>query len=125
MDGFFIYDSAMVLHCLSAKIGKTDGQVDVIDDHDGENIMWKNASSPLLVDDLVIIGGGGKNQSLIAFNQITGKSEMENRNRNPHSYHSCICKDSWFGTGNFSLPVRTGFFGTKKRQGVMETGVPF
>ena len=35
--------------------------------------MWENASSPLLVDDLVIIGGGGKNQSLIAFNQMTGR----------------------------------------------------
>jgi len=69
----FIYDSAMVLHCLSAKSGKSMWQVDMIDDHDGENIMWKNASSPLLVDDLVIVGGGGKNQSLIAFSQITGK----------------------------------------------------
>jgi outer membrane protein assembly factor BamB len=69
----FIYDSAMVLHCLSAKSGKPMWQVDVIDDYDGENIMWKNASSPLLVDDLVIIGGGGNNQSLIAFSQITGK----------------------------------------------------
>ena len=69
----FIYDSSMVLHCLSAKSGKKIWKVDVIDDHEGENIMWKNASSPLLVDDLVIVGGGGKNQSLIAYNQMTGR----------------------------------------------------
>ena len=36
----FIYDSAMVLHCLSAKSGKPMWQVDVIDDHDGENIIY-------------------------------------------------------------------------------------
>ena len=69
----FIYDSSMVLHCLSAKSGKKIWKVDVIDDHEGENIMWKNSSSPLLVDDLVIVCGGGKNQSLIAFSQRTGK----------------------------------------------------
>ena len=69
----FVYDSSMVLNCLSAKSGKRIWEIDIIDDHDGENIMWKNASSPLLVDDLVIVGGGGKNQSLIAFNQKTGK----------------------------------------------------
>jgi outer membrane protein assembly factor BamB len=69
----FVYDSSMVLHCLSAKSGKRIWKVDVIDDHKGENIMWKNASSPLLVDDLVIVCGGGKNQSLIAFNQMTGR----------------------------------------------------
>ena len=69
----FIYDSSMVLYCLSAKSGKKIWKVDVIDDHEGQNIMWKNASSPLLIEDLVIIGGGGKNQSLIAFNQMTGR----------------------------------------------------
>jgi outer membrane protein assembly factor BamB len=68
----FIYDSSMILHCLSAESGDRIWTVDVIDDHEGKNIMWKNASSPLLVDDLVIVGGGGKNQSLIAFSQTTG-----------------------------------------------------
>jgi outer membrane protein assembly factor BamB len=69
----FVYDSEMTLHCLSSKSGKVIWAVDIISDHDGKNITWKNASSPLLVDDLVIVCGGGKDQSMIAFDQTNGK----------------------------------------------------
>ena len=69
----FVYDSEMTLHCLSSKSGKVIWAVDIISEHDGKNITWKNASSPLLVDDLVIVCGGGKDQSMIAFDQTNGK----------------------------------------------------
>ena len=69
----FVYDSSMTLHCLSAQTGEALWQVDLIDDHKGKNIMWKNASSPLLLNDLVIVCGGGKGQSFVAFEQKTGK----------------------------------------------------
>ena len=63
----------MSLHCLSAQTGEVLWQVDLIDDHKGKNIMWKNASSPLLLNDLVIVCGGGKGQSFVAFEQKSGK----------------------------------------------------
>ena len=72
-DRLFVYDSEMTLHCLSSKSGKPIWTVDIISEHEGKNITWKNASSPLLVDDLVIVCGGGKGQSMVAFEQTTGK----------------------------------------------------
>jgi outer membrane protein assembly factor BamB len=72
-DRIFVYDSEMTLHCLSSKSGKVIWAVDIITEHKGKNITWKNASSPLLVDDLVIVCGGGKGQSMVAFDQATGK----------------------------------------------------
>jgi outer membrane protein assembly factor BamB len=72
-DRIFVYDSEMTLHCLSSKSGKVIWAVDIISEHDGKNITWKNASSPLLVDGLVIVCGGGKDQSMIGFDQTTGK----------------------------------------------------
>jgi outer membrane protein assembly factor BamB len=69
----FIYDSQMVLHCLSAHTGQQIWKADMIREYGGTNIMWKNASSPLLVDQRVIVYGGGKKQSFIAFEQSTGK----------------------------------------------------
>jgi len=69
----YIYDSSMVLHCLNAQTGDEVWKVDVIRQHAGKNIMWKNASSPLLVGDLVIIYGGGPGASMLGLNQLTGK----------------------------------------------------
>jgi len=72
-DRVYIYDSSMVLYCLNAQTGDEIWKVDVIKEHEGENIMWKNASSPLLVNDLVIIYGGGPGRSMLGLDQLTGK----------------------------------------------------
>jgi outer membrane protein assembly factor BamB len=72
-EGVFIYDSEMNLYCLSGKSGKVIWQVDMIEQHGGKNITWKNASSPLLTHGVVLVCGGGAGQSLIAFDQKTGE----------------------------------------------------
>lgn len=72
-DRVFVYDSEMTLHCLSADSGRLLWKVDIIRAHQGVNIMWKNASSPLLVNDLVVICGGGPGQSFIGLEQDSGK----------------------------------------------------
>ena len=69
----FVYDSSMILYCLSAKSGKTIWQVDVIQEYNGKNITWKNASSPLVVNDLVIVIGGGPKESMLGFDRVSGK----------------------------------------------------
>ena len=63
----------MILYCLSAKSGKTIWQVDVIQEYNGKNITWKNASSPLVVNDLVIVIGGGPKESMLGFDRVSGK----------------------------------------------------
>ena len=72
-DKVWVYDSDMNLHCLSAKDGKSLWKVRVLKDHGGANIKWKNASAPLVVDDLVIVYGGGQGQSFLAFDRESGK----------------------------------------------------
>ena len=59
--------------CLSAKDGKLIWKVNVLKEHAGINPRWKNACSPLIVDDLVIIYGGGAKESFLAFDKNSGK----------------------------------------------------
>ncbi len=74
----FVYDSSMTLHCLSARSGETIWRIDIIREHNGKNITWKNASSPLLVHDLVIVIGGGPGESIIGIERNTGKVRWKN-----------------------------------------------
>ena len=80
-DKVWVYDSDMNLHCLSAKDGKSLWKVRVLKDHGGANIKWKNASAPLVVDDLVIVCGGGQGQSFLAFDRESGRIGLEERQR--------------------------------------------
>ena len=74
LDGkVWAYDSDMSLYCLSAKDGKLIWKVNVLKEHAGINPRWENACSPLIVDDLVIIYGGGPQESFLAFDKDSGK----------------------------------------------------
>ncbi len=70
----FAYDASMTLWCLEANSGDLVWKQDIIEDFGGSNIKWSNATSPVLHNDLVIVGGGGKGQSLLAFKQTDGKT---------------------------------------------------
>ena len=69
----WVYDSDMNLYCLNADNGKVIWDVQVLKEHNGQNIKWKNSSAPLIENDLVIVYGGGSGQSLLAFERETGK----------------------------------------------------
>ncbi len=69
----WVYDSDMNLYCINAANGKIIWDVQVLKEHKGQNIKWKNSSAPLIEDDLVIVYGGGSGQSLLAFERETGK----------------------------------------------------
>lgn len=69
----WVYDSDMNLYCIDAASGKVIWDVQVLKEHKGQNIKWKNSSAPLIEDDLVIVYGGGPGQSLLAFERETGK----------------------------------------------------
>ena len=73
-DGTFVYvyDSHMLLSCLNAKSGDLVWKQDIIKDFDGRSIKWLNATSPVLDGDVLYVGGGGANQSFIAFNKTNG-----------------------------------------------------
>lgn len=63
----------LVLRGFDAAAGKELWKIDLIADHGGKNIQWKNAASPLLFDGLVYVGGGGAGQAILAIDPADGK----------------------------------------------------
>jgi len=73
-DGLvYVYDSHLVLSCFKAASGELVWKHDIINDFDGRQIKWLNATSPLLVGDTIYVGGGGAGQSFLAFDKTSGK----------------------------------------------------
>lgn len=72
-DGKVYCTSALLrLACLDAATGKVVWQHDLLKEFGGRNISWQNAASPLVDDARVYVAGGGKGQSLLAFDRNTG-----------------------------------------------------
>lgn len=74
VDGGKVYvmSSDLALFCLDAATGKQVWTHDLMKEFAGRNITWKNAASPLIDGNLVLVAGGGAGQSIIAFNKQSG-----------------------------------------------------
>ena len=68
----YCYTSDIRLVCLSAEDGSEIWAVEVAKKHGGKNIRWENASAPVIEEDLVIVQGGGPEQSFLAFDKKKG-----------------------------------------------------
>lgn len=68
----YVYGSNLDLYCFDAKTGKQAWAVDVMREYKGKNIAWSNATSPIVEGDLVIVAGGGKGSTFLAFNKDSG-----------------------------------------------------
>lgn len=75
IDGGSVYvlSADFVLASFSLQNGRKQWSHDLLRGYAGQQIKWKNAASPVVDGDLVIVGGGGAGQSLLAFNKATGK----------------------------------------------------
>jgi outer membrane protein assembly factor BamB len=72
-DGkIFVYDADLNLYAFDAKSGKTLWKKRIEKDFDGRQIKWKNATSPIIDGNLVIVAGGGAGQTFLAFNKSSG-----------------------------------------------------
>lgn len=74
LDGNCVYvlTADLLLACLDAANGSEIWKRDLIKEHDGQNISWKNAASPLVDGPRVYVAGGGKGQALLCFNKENG-----------------------------------------------------
>jgi outer membrane protein assembly factor BamB len=77
-DRVYVLGTYFKLACLNAADGKVVWQHDLAATHAAQNDTpginkWGNAASPLVVGDLVIVGGGGPGQTFLAFNKADGK----------------------------------------------------
>ena len=62
----------LALQSFDAATGKPNWTRDLMRDHGGQNIQWKNAASPLLDGGLLYVGGGGAGESLLAIEPANG-----------------------------------------------------
>jgi outer membrane protein assembly factor BamB len=111
----FVYDSDMTLHALSAKSGEVLWKADLIKEFSGKNIMWKNASSPLLTNGLVVVCGGGPGQSFLAFDQSSGKIRWKNGDETPT--HATPALASIDGVNQIIFLCRSGLIGINPKDG--------
>ena len=72
-DRVYVYDAHLKLWCLDAASGAVVWTVDVAADHQGRNIKWSNASSPVIDDGRVFVSGGGAGQSFLCIDAATGQ----------------------------------------------------
>jgi outer membrane protein assembly factor BamB len=62
------------LRCLDAGTGKVIWNKNILRENGAENLTWAQAASPLVVDGkLIVLPGGGKGKSVVAYDKLTGK----------------------------------------------------
>lgn len=69
----FVFGATFDLHVLDAATGKTVWSRDLMKEFGASALRWSNAASPLVVGDRVIVAGGGKGESYLAFKVTDGK----------------------------------------------------
>lgn len=68
-----VFNSLLALRSFDAATGKAGWTVDLKAQHEGRNIQWQNAASPLLEGGLLFIAGGGPGQSVLAVDPADGR----------------------------------------------------
>lgn len=69
----YIYSTFMKLLCLDLADGKALWRHDLVAEHGADVLNWGNSVSPIVEKDLVIVPGGEKGKSILAFDTQTGK----------------------------------------------------
>ncbi len=69
----YAMSSQLSLRCFDTANGKVVWTRDLLQEHNGRNMKWQNATSPLLEGGLLYVGGGGQGESLLAVDPKDGK----------------------------------------------------
>lgn len=69
----FVFGGKFDLHALDSETGRTIWKRDLIKEFGGNEIVWSNAATPLVVGDRVLVFGGGKDQTYLAFRTDNGE----------------------------------------------------
>ena len=74
IDGKYVYafSTYLKLVCLDLDTGKQVWMHDLMAEHGAKSQQWANASSALVIDDLVLVTGGGPGKGISAFKKDTG-----------------------------------------------------
>lgn len=69
----FVFGGEFDLHALDSATGRVLWKRELLREFDGSEIVWSNAAAPLVLRDRVIVSGGGRNQSILAFRADNGE----------------------------------------------------
>lgn len=69
----YVFGGRFDLYALNSTTGAIVWQRDLIKEFGGNEITWSNAASPLVVGDRVLVSGGGRNQTYLAFRADNGE----------------------------------------------------
>jgi len=69
----YVYSSHMKLICFDISKDQPLWQHDICKEYNGKVPPYGNASSPILIDDLLLITGGGEGHAIMAFKKETGE----------------------------------------------------
>lgn len=72
-DRVYVLTSDLLLACFDTAKGTEIWKRDIIREHKGQNITWKNAASPVIDGDLVFVAGGGSEEALLGINKNNGQ----------------------------------------------------
>ncbi|CAN5157314.1 PQQ-like beta-propeller repeat protein [soil metagenome] len=70
----YALDARLALFCFDARSGELVWSRDIGKDHDGQELRWQNAASPLVIGDRLFLAGGGSVQALLALDKNSGKT---------------------------------------------------
>ena len=86
----FALGSTGILNCLDLKTGRSIWRRDIAADNDSPQPEWGRSSSPLIVDDLVVVSAGGSaGRSLVAYHRDSGEPVWK-AGDDPASYSSPV-----------------------------------
>jgi outer membrane protein assembly factor BamB len=71
-DRVITMSSQLALRAFDAKSGNVLWTRDLLKEHQGRNIQWQNAASPIIDDGLIYVAGGGEGESLLAIDPTDG-----------------------------------------------------
>jgi len=114
-DKVYVLGTWLNLVCLNAADGKTVWSHDIEKEFGGVVPKWGNAASPIIEGDLLFVCGGGRGQSIIAFDKTTGNvawkkhdDEITHASPTPATIHGVRQIIFRTGSGLVAVAPKTG-----------------
>jgi outer membrane protein assembly factor BamB len=111
----YVITSRLVLFCLAADNGEILWQKDLVAEHGGTPITYENAASPVIVNDTLLLAGGGTGQSILGINKVSG--EVMWRGHDELLTHSTPVVTTMNGIQQAIFYTRSGLFAVNPDSG--------
>lgn len=124
-DRVYVISSDMILSCHNAADGAVLWKKDILKEHNGRNIKWENAASPLIEGNLIFLAGGGHGQALLGLDKRTGQAVW--KTEDDTMTHATPVPATIHGVRQIIFFTKTGLVSVKPEDGAVlwRHGHPF